>query len=153
MAYPNRKDVLFVDQRVMSLRAQHWKEIIVACNTSGMKKIDWMRLHGVSEKSFYRWQTLFRKEVLDEATENAAISAEQAESLQRVQGQEMTPGFVDVTALITRKEELPRSFQAGNQSEQLTPELMIQAGRYNLYIGRGITESTLAMVLKVIGNA
>ena len=137
----------------MSLRVQHWKEIIVACNTSGMKKIDWMRLHGVSEKSFYRWQTLFRKEALDEATENAAISAEQAESLQRVQGQEMTPGFVDVTALITRKEELPRSCQAGNQSEQLTPELMIQAGRYNLYIGRGITESTLAMVLKVIGNA
>ena len=137
----------------MSLRAQRWKQIIVACNTSGMKKVDWMRLHGISEKSFYRWQTLFRKEALDEAAESAAISAKQAESLQRVQGQEMIPGFVDVTALITRKEELPRSFQTGNQSEQLTPEIMIQTGRYNLYIGRGITESTLATVLKVIGNA
>ena len=137
----------------MSLRSQRWKQIIVACNTSGMKKADWMRLHGVSEKSFYRWQTRFRKEALDEAAESAAISAGQAESLQRAQGQEMIPGFVDVTALITRKEELPRSFQAGNQSEQLTPELMIQAGRYNLYIGSDITESTLATVLKVIGNA
>lgn len=129
----------------MSLRAQRWKQIIVACNTSGMKKADWMRLHGVSEKSFYRWQTLFRNKALDEM--------EEAESLQRVQGQEMIPGFVDVTALIAQKEELPKSFQVGKQPEQLTPELMIQVGRYNLYIGSKVTESTLATVLKVISNA
>ena len=138
----------------MSLRAQRWKQIIVACNTSGMKKVDWMRLHGVSEKSFYRWQTLLRREALDEAEGSTTIPEEQAESLeQRVQEQSMIPGFVDVTALITRKEGLQRTFQTGNQSEQLTPELMIQAGRYNLYIGREITESTLATVLKVIGHA
>ena len=137
----------------MSLRAQHWKQIIVACNTSGMKKVDWMRLHGVSEKSFYRWQTLFRREALDGAAESSTISAEQAETLQRVQRQEMIPGFVDVTALVTRKEEFPKPFQEGNQAEQLIPEVMIQAGRYNLYIGSGITEATLATVLKVIDHA
>ena len=137
----------------MSLRAQHWKQIIVTCNTSGMKKVDWMRLHGVSEKSFYRWQTLFRREALDGAAESSKISAEQAETLQRVQRQEMIPGFVDVTALVTRKEEFPKPFQEGNQAEQLIPEVMIQAGRYNLYIGSGITEATLATVLKVIDHA
>ena len=137
----------------MSLRAQRWKQIIVACNTSGMKKVDWMRLHGVSEKSFYRWQTLLRREALEEAAESSTRSEEQAETLQRVQRQEMIPGFVDVTALVTREEGLQRPFQVGNQAEQLAPELVIQAGRYNLYIGSGVTEATLATVLKVIGNA
>lgn len=65
----------------------------------------------------------------------------------------MIPGFVDVTALVTREEGLQRPFQVGNQAEQLAPELVIQAGRYNLYIGSGVTETTLATVLKVIGNA
>ena len=35
----------------------------------------------------------------------------------------------------------------------LEPELVLQAGSYHLYIGSGITESTLATVLRVIGNA
>ena len=154
MTYPKRGGESNLDSRVMSLRAQRWKQIIVACNTSGMKKVDWMRLHGVSEKSFYRWQTLLRRETLDEAEGSTTIPEGQAESLQqRIQGQEMIPGFVDVTALVTWKEGLPKPFQSGNQSEQLTAELVIQAGRYNLYIGSGITESTLATVLKVIGNA
>ena len=37
--------------------------------------------------------------------------------------------------------------------ESIHPELMIQTGRYKLYIGSGVSEATLSTVLKVIGHA
>ena len=56
--------------------------------------------------------------------------------------------------MITRETETVRkSASESVVPKQITPELVIQAGRYNLYIGSGITESTLTTVLKVIGNA
>ncbi len=33
-----------MDARVMAIRMEKWREIIVTCNTSGMKKKEWMQL-------------------------------------------------------------------------------------------------------------
>ena len=144
-----------MDSRVMSLRAQRWKEIIAACNTSGMKKADWMRLHGVSEKSFYRWQNILRDQVLDEVETSYPIVPDYvAVSDKRAAGAGAVPELVDMTAIISQKPDGKTSpMLSATSQKQITPEIMIQAGPYNLYIGSGVTEATLSTVLKVIGHA
>ena len=142
-----------MDSRVMSLRAQRWREIISACNTSGMKKIDWMRIHNVSPKNFYRWQKLLRDHALEEDY-GYPIVPDHIVLSSKSQVQSPETQFVDMTAMITRETETVRKTASESVvPKQITPELVIQAGRYNLYIGSGITESTLTTVLKVIGNA
>ena len=137
----------------MSLRAQRWREIISACNTSGMKKIDWMKIHNVSPKNFYRWQKLLRDHALEEDY-GYPIVPDHIVLSSKSQAQSPETQFVDMTAMITRETEIVRkSASESVVPTQITPELVIQAGRYNLYIGSGITESTLTTVLKVIGNA
>lgn len=142
-----------MDSRVMSLRAQRWKEIITACNTSGMKKADWMRLHGVSEKSFYRWQNVLRDQVLDEVESNYPIVPDYIAVSDRLQAGAV-PELVDITAIVSQKPVGKISpVQSTVPQKQITPEIMIQAGPYNLYIGSGVNETTLATVLRVIGHA
>lgn len=53
------------------MRMERWREIIVAGNTSGMKKKEWMRIHNVSPKMFYRKQ----KELRDYEMKKAGITA------------------------------------------------------------------------------
>jgi hypothetical protein len=43
-------------------RAQQWIEIIRACKASGQSKKNWCEENQVNIKSFYYWQTKFRKE-------------------------------------------------------------------------------------------
>jgi hypothetical protein len=136
-----------MDPRIKELRLMRWKEIIVACNTSGKTKKEWMEENHISSKSFYRMQKKIREYEL--------------EKMQLPQPSEMNTDkpstqFVDVTALI-------KTPSAGSSSsvtvsidkawEQMTPEMMLQIGQYNLYIGSRITESTLKIVLGVIRDA
>ena len=77
-----------------------------------------------------------------------------SEELSEQDSTKETSTFVDMTAMISRgAEDASKSQMDVVGQKQLVPELMIQAGPYQLYLGRGITESTLATVLKVIGNA
>ena len=43
-------------------RKVYWADIIRQCNQSGMIKIDWLRQHDISSKSFYYWQKKLRDE-------------------------------------------------------------------------------------------
>ena len=118
-----------------------------------MKKIDWMRVHNVSPKNFYRWQKLLRDHALEEDY-GYPIVPDHITLSSKSQDQSPETQFVDMTAMITRETETVRkSASESVVPKQITPELVIQAGRYNLYIGSGITESTLTTVLKVIGHA
>jgi hypothetical protein len=118
-----------------------------------MKKVDWMRLHGVSEKSFYRWQNILRDQVLDGVETSYPIVPDYvAVSDKRQAG--AVPELIDMTAIISQKPGGKISpAQSAVPQKQITPEIMIQAGPYNLYIGNSVTEATLATVLKVIGHA
>lgn len=130
-------------------------DIITACNASDMNKKEWMRIHNVSPKNFYRWQKVLRERALSEMEEyRYPVLPPCSGELSEQDSSKEASTFVDMTAIISREAEAaskPQMEAVGQK--QLVPELMIQAGRYNLYIGSGITESTLAMVLKVIGNA
>ena len=149
------KGVSILDCRVMSIREKQWMDIITACNASNMNKKEWMRIHNVSPKNFYRWQKVLRERALTEMEEyQYPVLPPYSEELSEQDSSKETSTFVDMTALISRESEDASKAQTDAVGQkQLVPELMIQAGQYHLYIGRGITESTLATVLKVIGNA
>ena len=59
---------------------------------------------------------------------------------------------MEITGIIGQEKEKGRTLVSAEKN-QIEPELMIQIGSYQLYIGSGVTESTLATVLKVIGHA
>lgn len=145
-----------LDPRVMNKRIQHWKQIVTTCNTSGIKKTDWLRIHCISEKSFYRWQKLFRDQALEELPEESRspILPEIARISNGEKDPENVPALVDITAMISQEKETVTApkYCIGAQSS-MQPELMIQVDSYKLYIGSGVTEATLTTVLKVIGHA
>ncbi len=137
-----------MDPRIRAMRLERWREIIVACNTSGMKKNEWMRIHNINSKSFYRKQ----KELREYEMERAGITAADIPAGQK------PAEFFDLTTALTcqASDNSGRTCaEPGNSilQKQITPEIMIQAGPYNLYIGSSVTEATLATVLKVIGHA
>lgn len=39
----------------MSKRAEHWRNIVAECENSQMKKSDWLELHSINPKTYYRW--------------------------------------------------------------------------------------------------
>lgn len=137
-----------MDARIMGMRMERWREIIIACNTSGMKKKEWLQIHNISPKTFYRNQKQLREYEMEKAgLTSVAIPASQSHT-----------EFFDLTTALTRQaNEIKTQTWAepinSISPNQMTPEVMIQVGSYNLYIGSGVTETTLATVLKVISRA
>ena len=133
-----------MDPRVKELRLIHWKDIITACNTSGMKKKEWMKLNNINSKTFYRNQKLIREYEL-EKMELPTLSEYRSESRDLQ--------FVDVTAAMRKANSFQQSrIESGMAVRELHPELMIQAGEYHLYIGRDIHEETLTAIFRAIRN-
>ena len=136
-----------MDPRIKELRLMRWKEIIVACNTSGMTKKEWMKANHVNSKSFYRMQKEIRE---------YELAKMQLPQLSELNADRPGAQFVDVTALIKAPDAshpTSNTDSANRPGERMSPELMLQVGQYSLYIGSGITETTLKTVLGVIHNA
>ena len=132
-----------MDARVREIRMQKWEALVTACNSSGMLKKDWFAIHHVNPKTFYRYQKALRERALDVAGVTAQCS-----DLPSTQ-------FVDLTDAFRGTEHQPVQDQTNEcwqTASQIVPELVIQAGQYNLYVGSGISEGTLSTVLKVIRN-
>ncbi len=136
-----------MDSRIRKIRMDYWRDIIVACNTSGMLKKDWLQIHGINAKNFYRHQ----KELRELEMEKAGITSED------IPAGENHQEFFDVTTALAsqtntistqKNPECGMAYQKMNQ-----PEILIQVGAYNLYVGSNVTEATLTTVLKVINHA
>ena len=139
----------------MNMREKRWLGIVTACNASGMKKKEWLQIHNISSKSFYRWQKILRERALEETEEfGYPIVPDYKELSSPTRAREEEPGFVDVTAIVGKEShEIKTDSTVKYHQQMATPELMLQVGQYSLYIGSGITESTLKTVLGVIRNA
>ena len=132
-----------MDPRVKDLRLMRWKEIIIACNTSGMTKKAWLEANHINPKTFYRKQREIRESELNRM-ELANLDANKTSA----------PGpFVDMTTLLksNEKSQIISSKPGKTTAETLQPEMMLQVGQYSIYIGSRVTEVTLGTVLRVIG--
>lgn len=51
-----------MDKITHQVRCEQWTSIINECLASGMNKTAWCRENGISEKQFFYWQRILRKE-------------------------------------------------------------------------------------------
>ena len=63
-----------MDKITHQVRAEHWTRILNECMNSGMSKTAWCRANGISEKQFFYWQRILRREAY-EASQNPSLLA------------------------------------------------------------------------------
>ena len=130
-----------MDPKIKQIRRDRWLQIILAATNSGMTKKQWCNEHQVSTKTFYHWQKIIREE--------------EAERFQQM-SLSYSPGSAPVPAAHTLSSVNNSDGAMGSSApvlQAIRPAIILQAGKYQMVIGEGITENTLATVLRVISNA
>ncbi len=114
-----------MDKITHKMRHEYWERIITECNQSGMQKKDWMKVHNINPKSFYRWQKILR----DEAA-ITLLSPEQDKFLELKSPDlpEMTTPFDGCSA-------------------------MIRKGNVSIEINDSITDEFLSRIIRVMADA
>ena len=77
-----------MDEITDEVRLREWSAAIAECNNSGMRKKEWCRLHGISEKTFYYRQRLVRLAAYGMMTETQ-------QEPEGIQFAELTPSIPD----------------------------------------------------------
>ena len=57
-----------MDKITRQVRIEHWTQIMNKCLNSGMNKTEWCRANGISDKQFFYWQRILRKEAFAAST-------------------------------------------------------------------------------------
>ena len=57
-----------MDKITRQVRIEHWTQIMNECLNSGMNKTEWCRANGISDKQFFYWQRILRKEAFAAST-------------------------------------------------------------------------------------
>ena len=113
------------------VRKQQWKQLIIACNNSGMSKKKWCAENGINEKSFYYYQKILRNELLEEYTEEP-----------------LRPSFVDVTSNL---QPIPNvAANSGVHQSDMHPDLVIRKGDLVFEISNTISPDLLRMLGGII---
>ena len=64
-----------MDKITHQVRAEHWAKIMNECINSGMTKTAWCRANGISEKQFFYWQRILRREAFDSSQDPSLPAA------------------------------------------------------------------------------
>ena len=122
-----------MDKITHQVRAEHWTKIMNECINSGMSKTAWCRANGISEKQFFYWQRILRREAF-ENSRNALLPAAGGTD------QELAP----VTEL-----KLPSSPQ--NTAPVFHPDLVIRKGDLILEISNSASDELLSRIGGLLG--
>ncbi len=63
-----------MDKITHQVRAEQWTKILNECINSGMSKTAWCRANRISEKQFFYWQRILRREAF-ESSQNPELPA------------------------------------------------------------------------------
>ena len=99
------------------VRAEHWAKIMNECINSGMSKTARCRANGISEKQFFYWQRILRREAF-ENSRNASLPAAVGPDQELVPVTQRTASFTEL--------KLPSSSQ--NTAPVFHPDLAIRKG-------------------------
>ena len=123
-----------MDKITHQVRAEHWTRILNECMNSGMPKTAWCRANGVSEKQFFYWQRILRREAY-EASQNPSLPAPaETEPLSAVQ---RTVSFAEI--------KLP-AVSPDDASSVFRPDLVIRKGNLILEISNSASAELLSRV-------
>lgn len=141
-----------MDKDTQRIRAERWREIILAAANSGLTKKEWCRQNGVSLDSLYYWQHKLREQDAETLKDQSGQDVPQVPVVSSHTAVSANPAFVDVTQQAAGQ---LNSFEGSPQPAQraFIPELVLQDGKFQLLIGSTTTKRTLSMVLKAIADA
>ena len=134
-----------MNQKALGVRTEQWRRIVRECINRDPKisKRQWCLENSIRYRSLMYWQQKFQKEALA-----VTVINDHGNSLPVQSGSVNAPAFADMTARLEtlRTEQCPPAEQ---EAVTLAPELMIQAGKYRIYVSSSLHEATLETVSSV----
>ena len=118
-----------MDKITHQVRAEHWARILNECMNSGMSKTAWCRANGISEKQFFYWQRILRREAYGASQDSSLPAVTEAGQLSSVQ---QSVSFAEI--------KLPAV------SPVFHPDLVIRKGKLVLEIANSASAELLSRV-------
>ena len=116
------------------MRLQQWSKIISECLASGQNKTTWCRQNGISDKKFFYWQKILRREayVLTETSNDKTLFP--------VTAQPPTIPFVEL--------KLEQTASGSSVYNSFSPDAVIQANGMII----GFTNSASPDLIRAVGG-
>ena len=129
-----------MDKITHQVRAEHWTKIMNECINSGMSKTAWCRANGISEKQFFYWQRILRREAF-ENSRNSSLPAAVGPDQELAPVTQRTVSFTEL--------KLPSSPQ--NTAPVFHPDLVIRKGDLILEISNSASDELLSRIGGLLG--
>lgn len=133
-----------MDQNAYNIRYARWEKLICEANSSGMPKIEWCRLHGISENQFYYWQKRVRTKAITKMQQQIECNTLSSQNSSLI---ELSPPADSVPA-----DTLLRDPNFLSPTDHQT-DLLLRFGSFEIQVNSPAAEETLRMVMKVLHNA
>jgi putative transposase len=124
-----------MDKITHKMRCEQWSKIVNDCLASGMKKTEWCRQNGISDKAFFYWQRILRQEAYIEAPAKVKSLPDIAET---------KVSRVDETAFV----ELKQPIHSETVNSVFEPDVIIRAGNLTIEISNHASETLLGRIPK-----
>ena len=120
-----------MDKITHQVRAEHWARILNECMNSGMSKTAWCRANGISEKQFFYWQRILRREAYGASQDPSLPAVTEAGQLSPVQ---QSVSFAEIKLPAVSPDALP----------VFHPDLVIRKGKLVLEIANSASAELLS---------
>ena len=132
-----------MDKITHQVRAEHWAKIMNECINSGMSKTAWCRANGISEKQFFYWQRILRREAFENSRNSLlpATAGPHQEMEPMVPATQRTVSFTEI--------KLPASSQ--RIAPVFHPDLVIRKGGLILEISNSASDELLSRIGGIMG--
>ena len=127
------KGVNAMDKITHQVRAEHWARILNECMNSGMSKTAWCRANGISEKQFFYWQCILRREAYESSQNPSLPAVTETGQLSDVQ---QSVSFAEI--------KLPAV--SSDASFVFHPDLVIRKGKFVLEISNSASAELLSQI-------
>ena len=134
------KGVVPMDKITHQVRVEHWTKIMNECINSGMSKTAWCRANGISEKQFFYWQRILRREAF-ENSQNSSLPTTVGSYQELAPATQRTVSFTEI--------KLPSSSQS--TVPVFHPDLVIRKGSLILEISNSASDELLSRIGGLLG--
>ena len=124
-----------MDKITHQVRAEHWAKIMNECLNSGMPKTAWCRENGISEKQFFFWQRILRREAFENSQNSSLPAAVEP-------NQKLAPATQNAVSFTEIK--LPSSPQS--TALVFHPDLVIRKGDIIMEISNSASDELLSRI-------
>ena len=124
-----------MDKITHQVRAEHWAKIMNECINSGMSKTAWCRANGISEKQFFYWQRIPRREAFENFP-NSSLPATVGPDQELAPATQKTVSFTEI--------KLPAFSQSTGPAFHL--DLVIRKGSLILEISNSASNELLSRI-------